>query len=258
MKKKDNTIVYLALLLLAVVGFVSYYYMTQKDEVTEEEEEVFTISDKELQNFYNKIKFDYSEELVFTASDLEKKDNILIQKEMSSNYAIYLGMRNPDEDKIGLDTNYNEAKPQIDKEGYKYTGKYIKSVYVKENAERILGPILKFNNVNIKTLHNKYTYNAKNDVYYIWEREYESPITKVSYAEYAYDEKNIYITEYVAYTKENNGYKESYTRHNPLLAIAITEKNKTENLDLMDAYKYTFTLNENVNKYFLSKIEYVK
>ena len=138
-----------------------------------------------------------------------------------------------------------------------YSGKYIKASLVKNQINRILGNI-QYKDTTIVLPNIKYVYNQSTNNYDIYEKVYTSKVLKITHIESDYDDDNIYITEYSAYTNTSINPNLSYTRHNKLLPINITKDNIIENLDIIDSYKYTFSLDKQSNNYILSKIEYIK
>jgi hypothetical protein len=253
-KKKDSNwgIIIFVLALIGALGYVYYYkvVVTRVPEILTPDQ-MINHSDDEIKELYNKVKLTYSEEFSVTKDDLENLDEELTLKNASSNLLVYWGIRQVPNKEYG-------EEPVVLKSGaYTYNGRYIKAATIKTYLMRNFG-INTFTNTNINTGKIRYIYNAGRDIYQLYElEEYEEPVKKIIYTKYDWDESNIYVYEYSAYTKEVDDVKTSYTKHNQLLPIGITDKNITENLDIIDEYKYTFSLNENVNKYFLSKIEYV-
>ena len=150
------------------------------------------------------------------------------------------------------------SKPVTDSDGYTYNGKYIKASAVQGKIKSIFGSNVEYTNKSVTYVDKKYVYDSKALVYRIYEKKYNKQIDKITYITSTWDDDNIYITEYVAYTKILTDPQTSFTRHNKLLPINITSTNIEENLDIIDKYKYTFTYNEAVKTYNLTKIEYIK
>ena len=252
-KKESNTVLILFLLaIFATVGYIYYYkvVITRVPEIVTPDE-LITHTDEELKTLYDKIKMTYSEELVLTNDDITNLKTVLTNRKVSSNILIFYGIRQVPQNE------YGEEPVTIKNGNYTYRGRYIKSSIIKTHLMRHFG-INNFTNTTINAGKIIYVYDKTRDVYCLYENEkYVEPVTKVSYVKYDWDEKNIYVIEYSAYTKEEDGVKTSYTRHNQQLPIGITEKNIIENLDIIDEYKYTFTLNENVKKYFFNQVEYI-
>ena len=253
-KKKESNwgLVVFILVIVGAIGFIYYYKLviTRIPEILTADQKI-NYTDEELKGYYDRVKLTYSEELIFAKEDIEAiKEELLLDK-ISSNMRIYYGLRLVDEEEYGQETLTHSV------DGYKYTGKYIKSSSIKNSLMRNFG-INTFNNTTIFAGKYRYYYTSSRNIYRIYEKEdYKEPVTKLTKVEYDWDEDNIYIIEYSAYTTEKNGVKMSYTKHNPILPIVITNKNIEENLDIIDKYKYTFALNPNVKKFFLSKIEYI-
>ncbi len=256
-KKKDSNFGLLALILLLViaVGFVIYYKTeTKKPTKAPKVEEQPKYTDEDINNYYALAHLSYEYESAMTKYDLQALETGLESKNFSEELKISYGLKDQPETNIGME---KITKPVIDKDGYTYNGKYIKYSFVKNQINNIFGPV-SFTNKTITFVDKRYVYDPKLNIYRIYEKKVKPNISKVTHITGDWDDLNIYITEYVAYTKINDKPQTSYTRHNNLLPINITEKNITENLDIIDKYKYTFHYNVNVKKFFLTKIEYVK
>lgn len=255
-KKKESNygIIVLLIMLMGAVGFV-FWYEYQKNKpvkVEEKKEETIEHTDEEIKELYENVKMTYEQEYSITKQDLELLETGLTREQFSNELKVAYGIKNIPEEYISK-TN---TKTITDKDGYVYSGKYIRTDRVKTQLSRIIGPV-EYTDTTIVLPNVKYVYSKDIDGYQIYEKEYKPNIEKVTYIESEWDKDNIYITEYVAYTNISVTPNISYTRHNKLLPINITEKNIVENLDIIDAYKYTFSYNENVSKYFLVKIEYI-
>ena len=253
-KKKESNwgLVVFILVIAGAIGFVYYYKLviTRIPEILTADQKI-SYTDEELKEYYERVKLTYDEELIFTNEDIETIKGEFLLDKFSSNMRIYYGLRLVPEDEYGQETITHSVN------GYTYTGRYIKSSNVKSSLMRNFG-INTFNNTTIFAGKYRYYYNSSRNIYRIYENEnYEPPVKKFTKVEYEWDEDNIYIIEYSAYTTEKDGVKMSYTKHNPILPIVITEKNIEENLDIIDKYRYVYTLNPNVKKFFISKIEYV-
>ena len=255
--KKDSNfgLFILILLLVLAVAFVIYYKKgtSEKTEPAKVEEEI-KYTDEEINDYYSLAHLNYEYESSMTKEDITRLETGLTSDNFSDELKIAYGLKDQPQTNIGTE---KITKPITDKDGYTYTGKYIRIDFVNEQINKILGPV-KFTNKTVTFIDKRYVYDAKLNVYRIYEKKYTPNISKVTHITSDWDDLNIYITEYVAYTKINDKPQTSYTRHNNLLPINITDKNITENLDIIDKYKYTFHYNVNVNKFFLTKIEYVK
>ncbi len=259
-KKKDinyGLIVLLLILIGAVIFFIYYQKeLNSRKSSDNNHQNNDGISDATINQLYDNAFLTYEEESVMNAKDLESLETKLDISDFSNSLKLSYGLKDQDEKNIGKDERYVK-KPITDKEGYTYSGRYIRSTFVGNQLERIFGPI-QYKNQTIKLPNIKYVYNAGMDAYQIYEKKVTNPV-KVTYIESSFDDKHIYIKEYAAYTiTESDGFKTSYTRHQALLPIGITSENIMENLDLVDKYLYTFDYNENVDKYFLSSIIYQK
>ncbi len=259
-EKKDSNygILVLFLILIGALCFFFYYQIVNKqnDEEEKEEQASRVITDEEMQQFIDYIHLTYEEESVMTKEDIEGMEEGLKVANFSNKLKISYGIKNHDKKDYGTEDNYVN-KPIKDASGYVYSGKYIKASFVQDQLDHITGP-MKYTNETINLPNIKYIYVSNLDAYRLYEKEVTNPL-KVTYYSSKYDDDHIYITEYVAYTVEDNeGFKTSYTRHQELLPIGITEGNIEENLDLVDKYLYTFDYNVNVNRYFLSEIKYLK
>lgn len=256
-KTKESNLGLLMLILLLVLAIIFViYYKKKKDKPVEppKVEEKAKYTQEEINNYYTLARLNYEYESAMTKADLQALETGLDSKNFSDELKISYGLKGQPENHIGKE---KISKATTDKDGYTYTGKYIKSDFVKEQVNNILGPV-SFNDKTITFVDKRYVYDTKLKIYRLYEKKNQSNISKVTHITSDWDDLNIYITEYVAYTKINDKPQTSYTRHNNLLPINITEKNITENLDIIDKYKYTFHYNVNVKKYFLTKIEYIK
>lgn len=255
--KKDSNlgIIILLIVLVGSIGFVFLYLNmnnknnTPKPKVVEEEKH----TKEEINELYNYVKFSFEEDYSLTNEDLKNLDIGLTNDKFSDSFKVYLGIKSITSDYIGK----INTKQVTDKDGYIYSGKYIKASLVKSQINRIMGNI-QYKDTTIVLPNIKYVYNQSTNNYDIYEKGYNSKILKITHIESDYDDDNIYITEYSAYTNTSVNPNLSYTRHNKLLPINITKDNIVENLDIIDSYKYTFSLDKDSNNYILSKIEYIK
>lgn len=255
--KKDSNlgIVILLVALICSIAFVFIYmYMNNKPtkpkpKAIEEEKH----SKAEIEDLYNYVKFSFEDDYSLSKEDLQYLENELSKENFSDSYKVYLGIKSITNDYISK----INTKSITDKDGYVYSGKYIKSSLVKSQINRIIGNI-DYKDTTIILPNIKYVYNESTNNYDIYEKTYSPKITKVTYFESNYDDDNIYITEYFAYTNISVNPNLSYTRHNKLLPINITNDNIIENLDIIDSYKYTFTYDKESDLYKINKIEYIK
>ena len=256
-KNEDSSIglVILVLLLLGTAGYVYIYNQNHKDDdkpVEEKKEEEVKYSEEDYKDLYEQIKLDLNDENVtiykndYTFTDTEKTpikftDDLKIVYSFTNMHNNYL-------------ENDNTKRANI--KDYVYTKKFVKAKNVNNISSLYFG--IKPNHKTVITYDNYYLYDAKNEVYYIYKRNYKSNINKVTHYAGSYDDKYIYIDLYVAYTNTTTTPATSYTHHNNLLPIDITDKNITENLDIIDHYKYTFQFIESNQVYQLVKVEYIK
>lgn len=242
--------------IVVLLAFFFYYYLViNKFEVKHKEKEVVTYSDEEIKELYNKVKLNLYEEYPLVNSDYQVMDKGLSMDNITNNLILTYGLKLYDRGKVFQEKN---ARKIVDKEGYVYTGSYISTSYIKNAIDSLLVGV-KVKYVTMKFPNIKYVYDEAGKKYRIYEKTFKyKDIEKHTYMTSTYDDTHIYITEYVAYTKLNSVQDTSYTRHNNLLPINITDDNITENLDIIDKYKYTFTYNENVGKFFLSNIDYLE
>lgn len=253
-KKKDSDIQLLTIIIILALTFAGYYYLkNNKKEVEKPNEEELTHTEEEINELYESAYLPFEYDYYLNKEDVAKIDEGLVSDDITNNMFLLYGLKSAPQDKMIYEGG---ATQTTDKEGYKYTGIYIKATYIQVELNNIFG-VAKYNNQSIKTLEYKYVYDAKNNLYRIYQKEYVPKIEKVTHIEYDWDIDNIYIYEYVAYTKLTGAQQTSYTRHNNLLPINITEDNILENLDIIDKYKYTFAYNKNVKKYLLSEIKYM-
>lgn len=255
--KRDNNlgIVVLLIILIGSVAFVLLYIHmnnnTSKPKPKEVEEE--KISKSQIEDLYDYVKFSFEDDYSLTKEDLNSFDIGLTSNNFSDSLKVYLGIKSITNDYISK----INTKSVTDKDGYTYNGKYIKASLVKNQINRIMGNV-EYKDTTIVLPNIKYVYNQSSNNYDIYEKTYISKITKITHIESDYDDDNIYITEYSAYTNTSVNPNLSYTRHNKLLPINITNENIIENLDIIDSYKYTFSYDKENDTYKLSKIEYIK
>ncbi len=259
-KKREHNyglLVLAFLLVSAVIFFINYEKQLNKPVKKEELKEKVTHTDEEIKSLYDSVNLTYSEDQVMTSNDLKSLESVLQVKDFSNQLRIIYGLKNQPKKNFGTEGNYTGNNAVVDKDGYKYSGKYIKASFVKDRLQHVLGPIT-YTDQSITLPTIKYVYSKNMDIYRLFVKEIKDIPQKVTYIESSYDDNNIYITEYMAYTRVIDGFKTSYTRHTKLLPIGITNKNITENLDLIDRYQYKFTYNKDVKKYFLASITYLK
>lgn len=253
-KKKDSDVQLLIIITILALCFAAYYYINNNKKIIEKKKETeITHTEEEINDLYSKAYLPFEYDYFLNKEDISKMDEGLISDDVTNNMFLLYGLKSAPKDKMIYEGG---AAQTVDKEGYKYTNTYIKATYIQVELNNIFG-VAKYNNKSLKTLDHKYIYDSKNNLYRIYEKQYVPNIEKVTHIEYDYDESNIYIYEYVAYTRLTGAQQTSYTRHNKLLPINITEENITENLDIIDKYKYTFSFNKNVKKYLLSEIQYM-
>lgn len=253
-KKKDSDIQLLALITILALVFAAYYYINNnKTEIEKKIEEEITHTEEEINALYESAYLPFEYDYYLNKEDVSKIDEGLDSDDITNNMFLLYGLKSAPQDKMIYEGG---AAQTVDKEGYKYTGIYIKATYIQVELNNIFG-VAKYNNQSIKTLEYKYIYDAKNNLYRIYQKDYVPKIEKVTHIDYDWDDDNIYVYEYVAYTRLTGAQQTSYTRHNKLLPINITEDNILENLDIIDKYKYTFAYNKNVKKYLLSEIKYM-
>lgn len=255
--KKDSNLGFIVLLIVLIgsIGFVFLYmYMNNnkpkiKTKVVEEEKH----SKSEIENLYKYVKFSFEDDYSLTNEDLLLLETELSKEKFSDSFKVYLGIKSITSDYI---SKINTASI-TDQQGYVYSGKYIKSSLVKSQISKIIGNI-EYNDSTITLPNIKYVYNQSTNNYDIYEKNYTPNINKITYMESNYDDNNIYIIEYSAYTNTSVNPNSSYTRHTKLLPINITTENINENLDIIDSYKYTFSYDKDSDSYKLNKIEYIK
>ena len=258
MKNKNDSnfgFIVLLIFLIGSIGFVFLYmYMNNnkpkpKAEVVEEEKH----SKSEIENLYGYVKFTFEDDYSLTNEDLKYLESEFTKENFSDSFKVYLGIKSITSDYISK----INTKSITDKNGYVYSGKYIKSSLVKSQINRIIGNV-EYKDTTIVLPNIKYVYNQSTNNYDIYEKNYTANINKFTHIESNYDDDNIYITEYFAYTNTSVNPNLSYTRHTKLLPINITNENITENLDIIDSYKYTFSYDKESDSYKLNKIEYIK
>lgn len=258
-KKEDSNagLFLLIILLLGGVGFLYYYDTTNKKErekanesVVKKEEKQY--SDEEIEKIYRIVKLDLGYEgYKSNKEDISKIDGGISSSDISNELKIIYAMNNMNNSYINTD---NTKRPNIG--NYVYSGKNIKATNVNTIINRYLNTTCSHTSV---ITNSTYYYYDKNDgLYYLYKRDYKTNIKKETYKEAEWDDEYIYIHEYMAYTDTSKDPMTSYTNHNNLLPIDITEKNITENLDIIDHFKYTFKYNSSLDSYQLLKIEYIK
>lgn len=255
-KKKESNfgLIVLVLILLGAVGYVYYYNNSNKStpttsNTTKKEEEP-KVSEDVINELYNIIKSDYNSSNAYTKQDLTQMEQGLSYDKFSDELKIYYSIKNIPEENI---TKKN-VKVNNQVNGYTFSGKVIDENIV-ANQIKLLNNDLTLNHKTLTLVDRMYLYDAKQKCYLIYEKKVKPTIVKVNYMESESTDNEVYIYVYSAYTRNNNT---SFTRHNNLLPINITEKNIVENLDIIDKYKYTFKLDASVNKYYLTDIKYIK
>ena len=240
----------LFLILMGIIGFI-YIKNNNKKPVPVKKEEI-SYTEKEIENIYNLIDLSFEEESSLSNDELLSLDKGMTKDKLFDEYILAIAISNIDIKKYRKE---NLAKDIVDNEGYVYKGIYIEEGKINVRANEIFKDI-KFNHKTVKFVNKKYVYDASRKIYRVYEKAYKPTIDKVTYIESSWDNEYIYITEYVAYTRLNSNPQTSYTRHNNMLPINITDTNIIENLDIIDKYKYTFKVED--KNYYLEKIEYVK
>lgn len=259
MKEEKNNfgILILGIALVFVVFGVFIYYKNYKDNLPVKKEEKEKIEHKKefIGELYNNIKFTYENDIVISTLDLDKMKKGYTVSEFSEDLIISYGLIHLEENDIGHEANY---RPVADKDGYRYTGTYVKASLVKGHVNHVLGSGITYNDKTVTFRNVRYYYDARLKIYRIYKNNYNKTIDKITYYTADWDEENIYITEYSAYTYKTDTRYNSFTRYENILPIGITDKNIEENLDLVDKYKYTFKFNKGTDNYYLNKIEYIK
>ena len=249
--KKDNNIglIILLIILMGAVGFVLYYNETIKSKNNKPEkslEEKVEDDENEINSYYSLLKLNYEFETGIPNTDFVAMESDFSISNVSDEFKIIYGLKDQPAANIGTE---NISKPVVDNDGYIYNGKYIRASAVQGKIKSLFGSNIAYNNKTVTCVDKKYVYDSKALVYRIYEKKYSKQIDKVSYITSDWDKNNIYITEYVAYTKILSVPQTSFTRHNKLLPININDNNIKENLDIIDKYKYTFTYNEALKTY---------
>ena len=259
MKKKKESNFGLIVLILILSGAVLFvYYYSNNDLNSNEEpktpvkkEEKTKYSQEEINALYDLVKSDFNSTPAYTKQDISLMENGLTYDKFSDELKIYYAIKNMPSENITSEKV--DAKQELN--GYKFTGKIIKEEYV-SNQIKLINKELSINHKNLTLVDKLYYYDNKLKCYLIYEKKNNPTVEKINYMESESNGDEIYIYIYSAYTYTNK--KTSYTRHNNLLPINITNKNIVENLDIIDKYKYTFKKDTSVDKFYLTKIEYVK
>lgn len=253
MKKIKNNLglFFLFLVLIGAIIFVFNYENKSKKEYVKKEEEI-TYTEEEIKNIYALVNLSFEEESVITKEEITLLDKGLTKDELSDEYILVLAINNTKNNRYKKE---NITSDITDSEGYVYRGIYIEASKIRVQVNELFGNI-QYNDKTLKFVNKKYVYDANKKIYRVYDKVYNPYIDKVTYIESSWDKEYIYITEYVAYTKTNINPETSFTRHNNLLPINITDINIIENLDIIDKYKYTFKVDN--DKYYLEKIEYIK
>lgn len=256
-KNGDSSIglILLVLLLLGTVAYVYIYDKNHKDDdkpVVEQKKEEAKYSEDDYKNLYEQIKLNFNDENTtifkndFTFSETEKTSATL-----SDDLKIIYAFKN-------MHNNYieNDNTKRANINNYVFTNKKVRAKNINNISSLYFG--VKPNHKTVYTYENYYLFDKKSETYYIYKRDYTSTINKVTHYEGSYDDKYIYIDEYVAYTNTKTEPAISYTHFNNLLPIDITKENILENLDIIDHFKYTFQYIESNKVFQLVKIEYIK
>ena len=254
-KKNEDSSAGLILLILILLGSIGYVYMYDKKQKeddnkpkTETKKEKYSSEDYGI--IYNQVKISLGSEnknIYTLLSQIETVSALELPEDLKLLYSL-INLKN---DNLRSDTN---KRANIGE--YVYSGYYVKEDTVTYLSKTLFGS--ECTNKTLTTYSTHYLYDAKQKVYYIYEKELKTNINKVSTYEGSYDDNYVYIDEFVAYTNTTPTPNTSYTYHNTLLPIDINEKNIKENLDIIDHFKYTFKYVESSKRYQLVKIEYIK
>lgn len=256
--KNEDSSAGLILLVLILIGAVAYVYIYDQKKKAEEnkpaveKKEEPKYNEETYEKLYKQIKLEFNEENSFVKKEIAELDKEKTTLNFTDDLKIIYSMNN-------IYNNYLEndytKRANVAKD-YVYSGKYVKTSKLNNICNLFLGT--KFTPKTVITNTEYYLYDQKTEAIYIYKRNFDSKINKVTHYAGSYDDEYIYIDEFVAYTNTTTNPALSYTYHINLLPIDITEKNITENLDIIDHFKYTFKYIEANNVFQLVKVEYIK